>query len=77
MMKNTSDRQKIFSVWLVILSPIILLSVTLYLTSVGMFGELPSFEQLENPKSNLATKFATTESSFLLLLHPSVFPPSI
>ena len=50
MMKKTSQRQKVFSLWLFVLSPIIILLVTLYLTSVGLFGDLPSFEQLKTPK---------------------------
>ena len=65
MMKKTSQRQKVFSVWLFVLSPIIILLVTLYLTSVGWFGDLPSFEQLENPKSNLATEIISSDGVVL------------
>ena len=64
-MKNTSIKQKVFSLWLLILSPIILLSITLYLTSVGLFGELPTFEELENPKSNLATEIISSDGVVL------------
>jgi len=64
-MKKTSQRQKVFSVWLFVLSPIIILLVTLYLTSVGLFGDLPSFEQLENPKSNLATEIISSDGVVL------------
>lgn len=65
MMKKTSQRHKVFSVWLFVLSPIIILLVTLYLTSVGLFGDLPSFEQLENPKSNLATEIISSDGVVL------------
>ena len=64
-MKKTSQRQKVFSVWLFVLSPIIILFVTLYLTSAGLFGDLPSFEQLENPKSNLATEIISSDGVVL------------
>ena len=64
-MKNTSVKQKIFSLWLLILSPIILLTVTLYLTSIGTFGELPTFEELESPKSNLATEIISSDGVVL------------
>ena len=64
-MKKTSQRQKVFSVWLFVLSPVIILLVTLYLTSVGLFGDLPSFEQLENPKSNLATEIISSDGVVL------------
>jgi len=64
-MKNTSVKQKLFSLWLLILSPIILLTVTLYLTSIGTFGELPTFEELESPKSNLATEIISSDGVVL------------
>lgn len=65
MIKKTSQRQKVFWLWLFVLSPIIILLVTLYLTSVGLFGDLPSFEQLENPKSNLATEIISSDGVVL------------
>ncbi|MDR2361546.1 MAG: transglycosylase domain-containing protein [Prevotellaceae bacterium] len=33
-----------------------LASITLLFTAAGLFGHIPSFEELENPKSNLATQ---------------------
>ena len=41
--------------------------VTLILTSVrlGLFGELPSFADLENPKSNLASEILTDNNTVL------------
>ncbi len=41
--------------WIVAISPIIVAATMLLLTAVGAFGRIPSFEELENPKSNLAT----------------------
>ena len=56
MMKKTSQRQKVFSVWLFVLSPNN--SISNLISNLGWFvGDLPSFEQLENPKSNLATNY--------------------
>ena len=51
--------------WLIAILPIIL--VTLFLSAVasGMFGELPGFEELENPKSNLASEVYSSDQ-FLL-----------
>ena len=51
--------------WLFILSPIIILFACLYLASIGLFGKLPSFEQLENPKSNLATEIISSDGEVL------------
>ena len=38
------------------MSPLAALAVMLTLTAIGAFGRMPSFEELENPKSNLATE---------------------
>lgn len=42
-------------VWIGVWSPFVILFLLLFLISVGVFGELPSVEELQNPKSNLAT----------------------
>ena len=36
--------------------PVVLAALMLSLAAVGAFGRIPSFEELENPKSNLATE---------------------
>jgi len=64
-MKVTSVKQKVFSIWLIVLSPVILLSVILYLTSLGFFGALPTFEELESPKNNLATEIISSDGVVL------------
>ncbi len=38
------------------MTPLLLLAVMLTLTAAGAFGRMPSFEELENPRSNLATE---------------------
>ncbi len=42
--------------WVVIFSPFVLILTLLLMTGAGLFGRLPSFMELENPKSNLATE---------------------
>ncbi len=42
--------------WVAIASPFVLIAALLTLAAYGLFGRLPSFEELENPKSNLATE---------------------
>ena len=42
--------------WVVVMAPVALLFLMLTLAAVGVFGRMPSFEELENPKSNLATE---------------------
>ena len=59
------SRKKIILIWLVIFSPFIGLFSIIYLTSIGVFGLLPTFEQLENPKNNLATEIITEDGVLL------------
>ena len=42
--------------WIMTLLPVVVLATLLTLTSTDYFGTLPSFEELENPKSNVATE---------------------
>ncbi|MEC8610125.1 MAG: transglycosylase domain-containing protein [Bacteroidota bacterium] len=64
-MSHFSNRQKVISIWLFVFSPLIILAVILYMTSLGFFGSLPSFEELENPKSNLATEIISSDGVVL------------
>lgn len=64
-MQITDTKQKVFSIWLVVLSPFILLFTVLYLTSISFFGELPTFEELESPKNNLATEIISSDGVVL------------
>lgn len=41
--------------WILIATPFVILFLLLGLTAAGVFGKLPTFEELENPKTNLAT----------------------
>ena len=56
--------QKIL-IWVGVLSPFIILFVLIQLTSLGIFGELPTFEELENPKNNLATEIISEDGVVL------------
>ena len=51
------NRKKIFLIWVLILSRFVGLIILVQLTSLEIFGDLPNLEELENPKSNLATEF--------------------
>jgi len=51
--------------WIVLFSPLALFTLLMYLISLGVFGELPSFEELENPKNNLATEVYTADGKLL------------
>ena len=54
--KSSKTRQIVKWIWIVAMTPLVALALMLTLTAVGAFGTMPSFEELENPKSNLATE---------------------
>jgi penicillin-binding protein 1A len=63
--KKKKRRRFILIFWLAALSPAILMSFTLLLTGLGIFGKLPTFEELENPNSSLATEVYTVDNELL------------
>ncbi|MFR9660466.1 MAG: transglycosylase domain-containing protein [Rikenellaceae bacterium] len=68
MSKSKNKRRKltiILVLWCLALVPGITLAGILCLTAFGAFGELPSFEELENPKSNLATEILSEDGEII------------
>ena len=59
-MENKSffkDSKKVVRlIWCVVMIPVTMGFLMLTLAALGAFGRMPSFEELENPKSNLATE---------------------
>ena len=59
------NKFKIISLWLIVISPFIGLFLLVNLTSIGVFGDLPTFDQLENPENNLATEIISEDGVLL------------
>ena len=57
-------REKTTLIWIALISPLAALITVLYLTSIGFFGPLPTFEELENPKNSLATEIISENEFF-------------
>ena len=53
--------------WIIGLSPIFLIACALL--AVGIFSDIPSFEELEDPQSNLATQIISDEGHLLNTFH--------
>ena len=51
--------------WIVLCAPVALILLLLLLTRLGAFGKLPTFEELENPKSNLATEIYSDDGEMI------------
>ena len=62
---NTTKSKVIRWMWYASMGSMGLLFAMLLLTSLGLFGRMPSFEELENPKSNLSTEIYSEEGKVL------------
>ena len=51
--------------WLFIGGSIVVFSSSIWLVSAGYFGTLPTFEELENPKNNLASEVYSSDGVVL------------
>lgn len=67
--KNTNKKQRerkfLKWFWGILLIPVVVFVLMILLTSWGAFGKLPSFEELENPKSNLATELYSDDGTLI------------
>lgn len=59
------NRKYIKITWAIILSPFIFLLLIVLCVSAGFFGELPAVEELQNPKSNLASIVYSSDMKIL------------
>ncbi len=53
---NPSFKKYIRFYWIGLLTILSLVALFIYMIYIGVFGKLPSFEEIENPKSNLASE---------------------
>jgi len=58
-------RRATFIFWGVVLTPIATILLLLILIGGGAFGKLPTFEELENPRSNIATELISSDGKNL------------
>ncbi|MEE1098320.1 MAG: biosynthetic peptidoglycan transglycosylase, partial [Alistipes sp.] len=60
-----SGKKSYYWLWWLVFTPVGLVFLMLTLTACGIFGKMPSFEELENPKSNLATEIYSEDGKVL------------
>lgn len=61
-LKNPRRRRRATIIfWSVVLLPVVSLFVLVTMTGMGIFGALPTFEELENPRSNIATELISSD----------------
>ena len=59
--KETNFKKYINRFWIIVLGGFASISLVFLLASWGIFGELPTFEELENPEKNLATEVISSD----------------
>ena len=63
---NHKFRKYVLVFWIVVALPVVALIGVLFLAANGYIGEdLPTFEELENPKSNLASEIISSDHVIL------------
>ena len=58
-------RFQVFIFWFLFSSGVISIYGIFYLASIGYFGEMPDFRQLENPKTNFASEIISSDNEVL------------
>ena len=66
-MKDTTKKKIIRWFWALFTAPVLL--VAALILCVWMFADIPSFEELENPQSNLATQVIAEDGEILTTFH--------
>jgi len=60
--KDSGNKSRLIRwVWLLITAPVLLVFLLVLLTSAGLFGRLPTIEDLANPRSNLASEILSAD----------------
>ena len=63
---KTSFAKYISFFWLLVITPFVIMAIVVFMASKGWIGQqLPSFEELENPKSFLASEVISSDQSVL------------
>ena len=66
-MKDITKKRIVKWFWIILLIPV--LSVILLILAVWAFADIPSFEELENPESKLATQVIAEDGEILTTFH--------
>ncbi|MGA9238909.1 penicillin-binding protein 1A [Robiginitalea sp.] len=63
--KTNSFKPFIKAFWILFFGGVLALALVFLLASWGVFGEMPTFERLENPQTNLATEIISSDGQTL------------
>ena len=60
-----NNRRVVRWLWIIISAPFAVIFLLIFLISIGVFGKLPTFEELENPKTNIATAIYSEDGKMI------------
>ena len=63
--KNTGSLKAIRNLWIIFGSLLLLVILFFFCVAKGLFGTMPTFDELENPKTNLATEIISADGKVL------------
>ena len=63
--KKSENKNYIIRLWIFVFAPVFALLLIFLLTVLNVFGDLPDVEELQNPKSNLATAIYSSDGKIL------------
>lgn len=63
--QNEQAKKYIRWIWLFFTGPVLLVLLVVLLTTVGVFGKLPTIEDLANPRSNLASEIISSDQEVI------------
>ena len=64
-LKKRKYKKFIWAFWLLFLALLSAVVCVFWITALGYFGSMPPLEQLENPKTNLATQILSSDGVVL------------
>jgi len=62
---TTATKKYVKYIWMIVIAPVAFIFLIVTLTAFGVFGTLPTFEELENPNSSLASEIYSADSKTL------------
>ena len=63
--QSGNGSKAIKAIWITFLSVVVLIILFFWSVAKGLFGEMPTFEELENPQTNLATEIISADGKIL------------
>ena len=63
--KSGNGSKAIKAIWITFLAFVVLIILFFIGVAKGLFGEMPTFEELENPQTNLATEIISADGKIL------------